>query len=111
LEKYTEVEWIDKLVGDIGLDWVLEKASNLEPDRAKLVKKLTEIANPEMENVNARIWDLLAHRVSIEFAGNIFTDVVQLMPDNPESLNFDASRRLAGVLAERIQAEEGGPQC
>jgi hypothetical protein len=111
MEKYNVEEWLDILVGDVDLKRALAEVCDLEPDRAKLLQKLTAIADPAIEEVNARIWDSLRDRISGAFGERFFIKVDTAMPDGASSLNPVACRRLAGLLAERMQATAGGTIC
>jgi hypothetical protein len=53
MEKYNVKEWLDILVGDVDLKRALAEVCDLEPDRAKLLQKLTAIADPAIEEVSA----------------------------------------------------------
>jgi hypothetical protein len=111
MEKYTVEEWLDILVGDVDLERALAEVCDLEPDRAKLLQKLTAIADKEIEDVNARIWDSLRNRISVSLGDRLFSKTDEAVPDDAFSLNPVACRRLAGLLAERMQATEGGTIC
>ena len=106
--KYTEEEWLEILLGAVDLERALAEVCDLEPDRANLLQKLTAIADPEIEDVNARIWDSLRGRIGGAFGERFFIKVDTAMPNGASSLNPVACRRLAGLLAERMQATGGG---
>jgi hypothetical protein len=106
--KYTEEEWLDILIGDVDLERALAEVCDLEPDRAKLLQKLTAIADPAIEDVNAIIWDSLRGRISVSLGDRLFSKADAAVPDDAFSLNPVACRRLTGLLAERIQETEPG---
>jgi len=108
MEKYTEEQWLDILVGDVDQEKALAEVRELEPDRAKLLQKLTEIADPEVGEVNVGIWDRLIHRIRVSFADRLFEKKDMAIPDDAVLGNSIACRRLAGRLAERVRASEGG---
>lgn len=108
MEKYTEEEWLAILVGDVDLERALAEVCDLEPDRAKLLQKLIAIADPEIEEVNARIWDSLRDRISAALVVRHLEKRDPAIPDDRFSLKPAAYRRLAGLLAERVRASEGG---
>jgi hypothetical protein len=101
--KYTEEEWLEILLGAADLERALAEVCDLEPDRAKLLQKLTVIADPEQEDVNARIWESLMVHIRVSFGDKLFGSadgaaLEKALPDSAFSLDPIACRRLAGRL-------------
>ena len=115
MKKYTVDEWIDLLVGAVDFEEALAEVRNLEPTRPELHKKLSAIADPEQENVNARVWDALQRHITHAVYALVpieteFIDVIMALEtiraEHPKVENEQACKRLAGLLAQRIQAAE-----
>lgn len=115
MRKYTADEWIDLLIGAVDFEEALAEVRNLEPTRPELHKKLSAIADPEQENVNAKIWDALQRHITLsvyalvpietEFI-DMTTTLETIRAEHPKVENEQACKRLAGLLAQRIQAAE-----
>ena len=114
MRKYTTDEWIDLLVGAVDFEEALAEVRNLEPTGPELHKKLSAIADPKQENVNAKIWDALQRHIThavyaltVDFVDDEFIEVITALEtiraEHPEEVeNAQACKRLAGLLAQRI---------
>jgi len=115
-EKYTAEEWINLLVGAVDLEKALAEVRNLDLAGAELRKKLTTIADPEQEEINLRVWGLLMEHIKLSVfilvwkPGAVVKDTAMPDPLSKRLIDIQACRRLAGLLAERIQATGGCPQ-
>jgi len=108
-KSYTVQEWINMLVRAVDLEGTLAEARNLFPAASELQNKLTALADPEQDEINLRLWRILANHVSrsnyilVWRTGAVINAAA--VPDQPRGLAEEqACRRLAGLLVGRIQA-------